>query len=203
MKQALLNSILGHTALSARDRFDLLRALLSNPESVGTLINDQIAFSLVTKLCQPRRIFVDVGAHIGSVISEVHRNDKRVDVIAIEAIPEKAGRLRRNFPFARIHECAIGESRDQVSFFVNTLRSGYSSLSRPPKGDDAIREIITSMDTLDNLISSTDVDVIKIDKGRVIRAAAFQPGPEDICRNEQGAQKKRSGPITCRTPESP
>ncbi|HPD20383.1 MAG: FkbM family methyltransferase [Desulfomonilia bacterium] len=163
MKQALLNSILGHIALSARDRFDLLRALLRNPESAGTIVNDWIAFSLVTKLCLPGKIFVDVGAHIGSVISEVHRNDKRVQIVAIEAIPEKAERLRRTFPFARIHQCAVGESRGKVSFFVHTLRSGYSSLSRPPEGDGAIQEIITPMDTLDNLISSPDVDVIKID----------------------------------------
>lgn len=113
MKQALLNSILGHIALSARDRFDLLRALLRNPESAGTIVNDWIAFSLVTKLCLPGKIFVDVGAHIGSVISEVHRNDKRVQIVAIEAIPEKAERLRRTFPFARIHQCAVGEAPGQ------------------------------------------------------------------------------------------
>ncbi len=163
MKQVFLNSVLGHAALSARDRFDLLRALLCNPEAVGSLVNDQIAFSIVTKLCRPGKVFVDVGAHIGSVISEVHRSDKRVDIVAIEAIPEKADRLRWKFPFARIHQCALGESRGEVSFFIHTLRSGYSSLSRPSGKDDSIREIVTPMDTLDNLVSSLPVDVIKID----------------------------------------
>ncbi len=72
MKKVFLNSVLGHAALCSRDKFDILRALFWNPEAVGSLVNDQIAFSLVTKLCLPGRVFVDVGAHIGSIISEVH-----------------------------------------------------------------------------------------------------------------------------------
>ena len=140
MKQALLNSILGHIALSARDRFDLLRALLRNPESAGTIVNDWIAFSLVTKLCPARQ---DIRrcrrAHrVGHFPKSTAMTS--MQIVAIEAIPEKAERLRRAFPFARIHQCAVGESRGKVSFFVHTLQSGYSSLSRLSEGMTPFRK---------------------------------------------------------------
>jgi hypothetical protein len=49
-----------------------------------------------------------------------------------------------------------------VPFFVNTKQSGYSSLGKPSKFE-GVETIEVPLKRLDALISSADVDVIKID----------------------------------------
>jgi len=164
-KQMILGTRIGKIAMSARDTVDLLRAAFFHPENIGTLANDQMATALVTRICRSDKTFIDVGAHIGSIIFAVMQNDRSIRIIAIEAIPEKVANLRRKFPAVEFHECAVGDSEGEASFFINTRQSGYSSLGRPPAnaGDQSIVEIRVPIKTLDNLISSSDVDVMKID----------------------------------------
>lgn len=164
IKQLVVGTAIGRVAMRARDFVEVCQAVYSSPESVGTLVNDQSATRLVVSLCRPGASFIDVGAHIGSVISAVYDHDKSISVIAVEAIPEKVERLRRKFPKAQIHGCAVGESEGEVSFFVDLKQSGYSSLGH--RADDArpsVVQITVPMRRLDSLVTASDVDVIKID----------------------------------------
>lgn len=165
VKQMIVASTVGRIALSVRDRFDLLRAAYWHPEFVGTLANDQLAMILVVSLCQRGKTFVDVGAHIGSVIASViHRGDPSIKVVAIEAIGSKVTHLRRKFPAIELHGCAVGNLDGEVSFFLDTKQSGYSSLGRRLNADpSSVKEIRVPMRTMDGLLSHQDVDVIKID----------------------------------------
>lgn len=164
MKQRLLGNLIGRSALSFRDKIGILRTAYFYPERVGGLANDQLATKLVTSICQSRKTFIDVGAHIGSIISEVAHRDPSIRIVAIEAIPEKTVNLRRKFPFVEFHDCAVGECTGEVSFFVNTRHSGSSSLGRPADADErSISEIRVPLRRLDELVSSNDIDVIKID----------------------------------------
>jgi FkbM family methyltransferase len=164
MKQMILGSALGRAALVLRDKFSLIREACAHPERVGTLANDQLATTLITKICRPNRSFVDVGAHIGSIVSEVAHNDPTIRIIAIEAIPEKAEKLRRKFPQVETHNCAVGEYAGEASFFVHLKQSGFSSLGRQSNvRADAIREIKVRVERLDDLVASHEVDAIKID----------------------------------------
>ncbi len=164
MKQILLGSPLGRGAMFLRDKFDLLKGVYFSLESVGTIANDQLATTLITRICKPSATFIDVGAHIGSIVSAVKHNDSSIRIVAIEAIPRKAENLRRRFPFVELHGCAVGESTGEISFFVHRKRSGYSSLGRPTAGDDnSAFEIQVRIEKLDNLVSYSDVDAIKID----------------------------------------
>ena len=166
MRQWLLGTKFGKLALTTRDAFELFSANYNNTESVGTLINDQLAVKLVTRLCLPGKAFLDVGAHIGSIIAEVARRDASIKLIAVEAIPDKVSNLRRKFPHLECYECAVSDTEGMASFFVNTKRSGYSSLV---KGDiniedaAALVEISVPVRKLDDIISSDSIDVIKID----------------------------------------
>ena len=102
--------------------------------------------------------------HIGSIISEVERIDPSVRLVAIEAIPEKVARLRRKFPSVEIHGCAVGESTGEVSFFINNRLTGYSSLGRPVNADErTTSQVRVPIKKLDELVSSSCVDVIKLD----------------------------------------
>ena len=164
MKQSLLGGPFGRSAMLLRDKLDILREACFSPERVGTVANDQLATRLITNLCAPRRTFIDIGAHIGSVISAVMHNDPSVRIVAIEAMPDKAERLRRKFHSVEMHACAVGESTGEVSFFVNSKHSGYSSLGKPANADDkSISEIRVRIEKLDDLVPPKDVDAIKID----------------------------------------
>jgi FkbM family methyltransferase len=164
MKQSLLGNSLGRTALLLRDKFELLKGVQSSIETVGTVANDQLATTLITKICESHKTFVDVGAHIGSIIAQVRHYDPSIKIVAIEAIPEKARDLRKRFPFVDLHGCAVGETTGEISFFIDTQRSGYSSLARPTAGENKSKlEITVPIERLDNLVKATNVDAIKID----------------------------------------
>lgn len=163
IKQVLLGNRFGDLAMFSREKIDLLRAAISQPEAVGTIANDQLAGRLVCSICDPNKTFLDIGAHIGSVTSAVHRYDATVNIIAVEAIPEKAEKLRRKFPYIPIHACAVGEEEGEIAFFIDLKQTGYSSINRPTNLSQ-IREIQVPIQRLDSLISrDTEVDVIKID----------------------------------------
>jgi FkbM family methyltransferase len=164
MKQSLLGYPVGRTALFLRDKFELFRGANSFIEAVGTIANDQLATTLVTKICGSRKTFVDVGAHIGSIIAQVRHHDPSIKIVAIEAIPEKVLDLRKRFPFVELHGCAVGEITGKIPFFIDIKRSGYSSLARPTEIDQKSKlEIMVPIEKLDNLVETTDVDAIKID----------------------------------------
>lgn len=156
-RQALLGSVLGRAAVRLRDGYELLTA---GPERIGTVANDQLAIRLLVRLVERGGTFVDVGAHIGSVIAAVehHRPDARI--VAVEAIPEKAVRLARKFSNVRVEACALADREGKAAFFVDLDRPGYSSLAG---GGERLREIEVPLRTLDGLMAGSSADVIKID----------------------------------------
>jgi FkbM family methyltransferase len=162
MKTRLVGTSIGRLAMTARDAVELLRATYRSPESIGTLANDQLATKLVTRLCLPNKGFIDVGAHIGSIASAVIDHDPSIKLHAVEPMRAKIEHLRRTFPTVELYECALGDSDGEVPFFVNVKQSGYSSLLRQPQTEDTI-VIKVPLKRLDALISSNDIDVIKID----------------------------------------
>lgn len=163
-KQKVLGTAFGGFLASTREVLQVVHAAFRSPESVGTLVNDHLATHLVCGLCLPNKVFVDVGAHIGSVIDGVLRHDSLIPVIAVEAVPYKAVALKRKFPNIIVHECAAGECEGSASFHINTKHSGYSSLSSEKNSSSDYMEVReVQMHTLDSIITITNVDVIKID----------------------------------------
>jgi len=162
-KQWALGGAFGRLLMSGREALQIVKAALKTPELVGTIANDQLATQLATRLPRPGSTFIDVGAHIGSIITSVAQRDGSIRIVAIEAIPEKAERLRRKFPSVTIHDCAVGEQEGEVSFFIHARESGYSSLGRPEKGDGNVREVKVPIRRLDDLVAPDGIDVIKID----------------------------------------
>lgn len=164
MKQYLLTTPLGGLAMILRDKADILRCALVRPESVGTLANDQLATKLVTRICRPKMRFIDVGAHIGSIISEVRRGSPMVEISAVEAIPGKATNLMSSFPYIDLHACAAGETTGEAAFYIHTKETGYSSLSKPSvQSTETIVEIKVPIRRLDDLVPFDNIDVVKID----------------------------------------
>ncbi|HSC64645.1 MAG TPA: FkbM family methyltransferase [Caldimonas sp.] len=160
LKARLVGTSVGLWLLGLRDKLSIVRAACCSPESVGTMANDHLAALLAVSICRPGHVFVDVGAHIGSIVASAKRRSRPSKILAIEAIPERAASLARRFPDVEVTQCAVGESEgSDVAFFVNAAQSGYSSLAR----GEGFREIRVPLRTLDGVLAGHDVDVIKID----------------------------------------
>lgn len=164
MKSYLVGSLVGEWMSTARDKTQLMHAAWRDPEKTGTIVNDQLASLLAASLCESGRVFVDVGAHIGSMIASVQRRSRPSKIVAIEAIPDKAAALRARFPGVEVVECAVGEGGDrEVSFFVDLRQSGYSSLATPLSTRKQMLEIKVQLRSLGAILAGHDVGVIKID----------------------------------------
>ena len=196
IKRFVLGSKIGTNLLSIRENTSLFQAVYKSPEKLGTMANDMLATTLVTNICKSNKTFIDIGAHIGSIIACVMQNNPSINIIAVEAIPGKVVKLRQKFPSAKILPYALGNKEDEVSFFINLDRSGYSSLKKSEKFlDSQMKEITVSMKKLDALVSLDNIDVIKIDvegaELQVLQGASntiqlnrsiimFESGPEKI-----------------------
>src|SRR5690349_4588583 len=142
LKAFLVNTKLGQVGMGVRDSIHLHKAAIDDLENVGTIANDMLARTLLERLCEDGRIFVDIGAHIGSVIGGAlaHSNPSRL--IAIEAIPEKAEALRKRFAKAEIIATAVSDHDCEVDFTIDLARPGYSSLN---PDDDHQYEVVLPM----------------------------------------------------------
>src|SRR4051794_21084275 len=56
---------------------------------------------------------IDVGCHLGSMLSTIMRLAPRGRHLAFEPVATKAALLRRKFPEVEIHEAALGETPGQ------------------------------------------------------------------------------------------
>ena len=161
-RSVLVATKVGVAAQRIREKWQLLSAAVRHPETLGTVANDLIARELLEQLCTTGGVFLDVGAHIGSIIDGVKRHSNPAAIIAIEAIPEKTRKLRARFPGITVHSCAVGEEDREISFFVDDKKSGYSSLFSEGKSKN-LRHLTVPLRKLDTLIPTASVDVIKID----------------------------------------
>jgi FkbM family methyltransferase len=155
LRQLLVGTATGRLLSSLRDRLEIIGA---PQEQLGTIANDQLALKILVGLCRPQDVFVDVGAHIGSVVAEVQKHCAGAKIIAFEAIPEKAAKLKTKFPNIVTHSCALSDKEGKVEFFIDLEQSGYSSLSSPPHKST---KITIDMKRLDDFLDHADL--IKID----------------------------------------
>jgi FkbM family methyltransferase len=162
LRRALVGTVLGRMATRSRRLLEIWRTMTRLPEQGGMVSQDVCAEMLLGGLCRRDHVFVDVGAHIGSVIADVLHHVPDAGVIAVEAVPEKAEALRRKFPKATIHACAVSEEEGETSFFVDELRPGYSSLAA--RDESQMREIRVQIHRLDDLVpDDAAVDLVKVD----------------------------------------
>jgi len=159
-KEYIVGTPLACLAIRLRGFIELLECAIRRSESIGTVMNDQLADELASSLCSPDKVFLDVGAHIGSMIACAKRNSKPMKIIAIEAMPDKAKKLSVKFPDVEVLNYAASDKRGKADFFINDKASGNSSLHEV---SSTTRHISVETELLDNLISTYDVDVIKID----------------------------------------
>jgi FkbM family methyltransferase len=109
---------------------------------------------------------VDVGSHIGSMLSRFLRFAPRGVHHAFEPSPEKALRLRRKFPEVAVHAIALSDRGGEAEFFMFERRSGLNSLRRPAAAHGgAVTQCTVPLARLDDVVppSGYRADFIKLD----------------------------------------
>jgi len=103
--------------------------VVRHPGLFNVLIERAVIRSVIPRLVvQPNANCIDVGAHLGSMLSlflELAPNGRHM---AFEPMPEKAGWLRKKFPEVEVHAKALGGETGQAEFAVNRTRTSFSGL---------------------------------------------------------------------------
>ncbi|EDN68013.1 Methyltransferase FkbM [Beggiatoa sp. PS] len=76
---------------------------------------------------------IDIGCHIGSMLSLILQRSPHGHHIAIEPIPYKAEWLKRKFPNVNVQQIALSDTPHEATFHHYPLKSGFSGLIRIEK----------------------------------------------------------------------
>lgn len=161
MRQKLVGTYLGEKLLGLRSWQQLRTIPFGNPEQASMIANGILADRLIAALPSDRSRFLDIGAHIGSVFSAVHRENKSVSITAIEAEKDKARSLAARFPYCKVLNFAVGEEDGTVTLNI-VESSGYNSIVRE-RSDFVLAEQQVKLRMLDTLFPDEAFETIKID----------------------------------------
>lgn len=157
----MVGTPIGRMYLEASHWKSLRTISFSNPEAAHSIANAILADRLISRICPSNGTFLDIGAHIGSILSDVHRQDPSVKIIAFEADPSKIEHLRSKYPFCELFDIALGEREGTAEFQINTSVPGYNTLV--VEEGSALPSISVRVAALDDLLSDRSADVVKID----------------------------------------
>lgn len=161
----LISTPLEGVALSIRD-FTTLQQRIKHPE-----LKEIYVESLRIKIAMARIInnsmnCIDVGAHLGSVLSVIRRLSPNGKHIAIEPVPYKYRWLKQKFSDVKVLQIALSDTIGEADFFVRPHRSGFSGL-RLHNYSDTEKEVEIlkiSCKRLDDIVpADLPIGFIKID----------------------------------------
>lgn len=161
LKNKLVGTKIGQMLINASHWRSLRTISFSNPEAAHCTANAILADRLISRICPSNGTFLDIGAHIGSILSDVHQKDPSVKIIAFEADPSKIEHLRSKFPFCETFDVALGEREGTAAFQINSSASGYNTLV--VEEGSALKTVSVRVAALDDVLGDRSVDVIKID----------------------------------------
>lgn len=161
LKRMLVGTQLGRMYIEAAHWKSLRSIRFQNPETAAATSNAIIADRLISRLCPSKGTFIDIGAHIGSILSDVHYQDPSVSIIAFEADPSKINHLQSKYPYCELFDVALGEREGTAEFQINAVASAYNSLV--VKEGSTAPTISVRVAALDDLLVGRSADVMKID----------------------------------------
>lgn len=129
-----------------------LPARLRYPELHEIHIEDNRVDELLGQNLRPDSNCIDVGCHIGGMLSKFLRISPRGKHVGFEPVACKAGWLEKKFPEAEIHNAALAETAGEAEFAENISKSGFSSLGAPADLYGGSRITRVRCETLDGLL---------------------------------------------------
>lgn len=120
---------------------------------------------VMRRVLKPDSICVDIGAHQGSVLTDMVKIANQAKHFAFEPLPHLAKKLRAKFPNVEIFEKALSDQAGRAKFNYVVNSPAYSGLRKRVYNQAVeIKEIEVEVALLDNLIPKTvKVDFVKLD----------------------------------------
>lgn len=149
---------------------------MNNPYQVNTWLDSAVQNYLNYFGATKQPVVWEVGSRDGKdgveLAKRIFQGDpnwfwSHASVVALEPNPDQAKIIRKNFPEVEVHQVAASDSKGSAPFIVyhgDEGAVGSSSLNLRWKEDDLEgHQIVVDTDTLDNLVGSERIDIMKID----------------------------------------
>jgi FkbM family methyltransferase len=135
-----------------------------HPELADLYLEESRIELILHKVLREDSNCIDIGCHLGSMLSLILKLSPRGRHMAFEPVPSKAQWLRKKFPEVDVRQMALGDTSAKLTFYHNTSRSGFSSLVRHPCDDDGVEELSIDCEPLDRVVPEGHrVDFMKVD----------------------------------------
>lgn len=163
LKHVLIRTPLEAPAMQIQ-HFITAKTQQKNPQLQEIYKESERLQEVLHRFIKPSSNCIDIGVHLGSLLSEIIRIAPQGHHLAFEPTPYKAKWLRHKFPEVEVFEIALSDRPGQVDFYLNTEKSGFSGLSQHMSGNSAIEKLSVRCDCLDNLVQpDRRIDFIKLD----------------------------------------
>ncbi len=152
--------------------------VLGPPATRRDLRDNEAMKLLVAASLAPDGSAIDVGANVGSVLSEIVRVAPAGRHLAYEPIPGLAADLRARFPSVEVRSEALAATSGESTFTHVLSHSGYSGLrERETPGHERTEQLTVRTERLDDTLPDGFIPAfIKIDvegaEGQVLAGAA-------------------------------
>ena len=117
---------------------------------------------LMRRLIRDPMNCIDVGAHLGSILSQILKFSPHGKHIAIEPVPYKAQWLREKFPLVEIHQVAVSDTHSIANFNHYPQKSGFSGLQSRERLKNNEIQFTVKCERLDDLVANRQIDFIKV-----------------------------------------
>ncbi|WP_227873648.1 FkbM family methyltransferase [Aphanothece sacrum] len=163
LKRIIIRTPLENPAKSLRSLLGITQ-YYKNPELREIYRESDRLDNIFKSVILPDFNCIDIGCHLGSTLSQIIQLAPQGHHIAFEPIPYKAKWLKQKFPEVEIKEVALSDSSNEVDFYVDKTKSGFSGLHQHRKKAEEIEKITVHCDQLDEVISPDyRIDFIKVD----------------------------------------
>ena len=125
-----------------------------HPEDRDLLLEGSRMERCIKRLIGKTSNCIDVGCHLGSMLSFLIGVAPEGKHLAFEPIPQKAEWLRRKFPEVDVKPVALGDTQGKVTFFESLTRSGFSGLRATGDEQDKVVEIVVDCERLDRYLDA-------------------------------------------------
>ena len=143
-----------------------IKQRIQHPELKEIYAESDRMNEVISRLVKPSMNCIDIGAHLGSVLSKIVQFSPNGKHIAIEPVPYKYEWLVKKFPEVKIFQKALSDQSGEVDFFLQPYRSGFSGLKIHASGlgKKQVKRLTVNCTKLDDIIPpEVSIGLIKID----------------------------------------
>ena len=163
VRHLLINTPLEEPAMKLRSAVSKMRED-DDPKWKEVRAEDDYIDQMLPRLVKNGDNCVDIGGHLGSMVSKLKKLSPTGKHAVVEALPYKAAWLCEKFPGVTVHQVALSDKPGEATFYHQPKASGFSGLRFHGDEGTAANSITVRCERLDDLLPrDLPIHFIKID----------------------------------------